>query len=47
VLVKILAYEGRHKIDEKFEEQPYTVTAQPDLNIPVYGVRSVIGSTIF
>lgn len=45
VLVKILAYEGRHKIADKFEEQPYTVTGQPNLDIPVFEVRSSDGIT--
>ena len=40
VLVKILAFEGKHKIQDKFEEEPYVVVEQPNKDIPVYRVRS-------
>ena len=39
VLVKIVAYDGRHKIADRWEETPYTVIAQPNKDIPVYTVR--------
>ncbi|XP_045169073.2 uncharacterized protein DDB_G0284459-like [Mercenaria mercenaria] len=45
VLAKILAYEGRNKIADKFEEQPYIVTGQPNSDIPVYEVTSKNGTT--
>ncbi len=40
VLVKILAYEGKHKIADKFEEAIYTVVSQPRQEIPVFTVKS-------
>lgn len=39
VLVKIVAFDGRHKLSNKWEEEPYTVVDQPDMNIPVFVVR--------
>ena len=44
VLVKILAYEGKHKIADKFEIDTYKVVSQPDEEIPVYVVRSESGT---
>lgn len=43
VLVKILAFKGRHKIADKFEEHSYTVVSQPNPELPVYMVRSPDG----
>lgn len=40
VLVKILAFEGKHKIADKFEEDIYTVVDKPNRDIPVYIVRN-------
>ena len=40
VLVKILAFEGKHKIQDRFEDDVYIVTDQPNDQIPVYKVRS-------
>ncbi|XP_053379606.1 kinesin-related protein 4-like [Mercenaria mercenaria] len=40
VLVKILAYDGKHKIADKFEKDSYTVISQPNKDIPVFEVRS-------
>ena len=39
VLVKITAYDGKHKIADKWEHDPYTVIDQPVSNIPVYVVK--------
>lgn len=39
VLVKILAHEGKHKLSDKWTEEIYVVTEQPNLNIPVYKVK--------
>lgn len=36
VLVKILAHEGKHKIENKFEEELYRLIAQPREEIPVF-----------
>ncbi|XP_021345408.1 uncharacterized protein LOC110445231 [Mizuhopecten yessoensis] len=43
VLVKILAFEGKHKLTNKWEEDPYIVTGQPNADIPAYTVRKENG----
>ena len=43
VLVKIVAYEGKHKIKDKWEEEPYIVQSRPNQDIPVYIVRKENG----
>lgn len=43
VLVKILAFEGKHKLTNKWEEDPYIVTGQPNTDIPAYTVRKENG----
>ncbi|KAL5007479.1 hypothetical protein ScPMuIL_016285 [Solemya velum] len=40
VLVKVLAFKGKHKLADKFEENIYEVIDQPHKDIPVYIVRS-------
>ena len=40
VLVKILIHEGKHKIEDKYENDKYTVIDQPIENIPVFKIRS-------
>ena len=40
VLVKKLSFEGKHKIQDKFEEDVYTVIEQSRPEIPVYKVKS-------
>ena len=44
VLVKILAYAGKHKIADKFEQQAYKVVSQPHSDIPVFVVKEEDGS---
>ena len=39
VLVKITAFDGKHKISDKWESTPYIVIAQPNSSIPVYIVK--------
>jgi transposase InsO family protein len=39
VLVKVVAFQGKHKIADKWERNPYIVTSQPNLDIPVYKVQ--------
>ncbi|KAH3851049.1 hypothetical protein DPMN_093527 [Dreissena polymorpha] len=41
VLVKILAFKGKHKISDKFEEELYTVIEQTNDNVPVYKVQGL------
>ncbi|XP_053391710.1 uncharacterized protein LOC128554456 [Mercenaria mercenaria] len=43
VLVRILAFEGRHKIADKFEPDVYKVIDQPNRSIPVYVIKSSKG----
>lgn len=39
VLVRILAFEGKHKLADKWEEDPYVVLSQPNDGIPVFVVQ--------
>ena len=39
VLVKIIAFEGKHKIADKWESEAYIVLKQPNSAIPVYEVQ--------
>ena len=39
VLVKILAFDGKHKLSDKWTEEIYVVTEHPNLDIPVYKVK--------
>lgn len=43
VLVKILSFDGKHKISDKFEEQIYEVIEQPRPDIPVFRIKSGSG----
>jgi len=36
VLVRILAFEGKHKLSNKWEEDVYVVASQPNPDVPVY-----------
>ena len=40
VLVKRVAWKGRHKIQNKWEPSEYIVIEQPNLRVPVYKVKS-------
>ena len=39
VLVRTLAFDGKHKIADRWEEHIYIVLEQPNMDIPVYVVR--------
>ena len=39
VLVKILAFEGKHKLSNKWEDRPYVVLEHSNPEMPVYVVR--------
>ena len=41
VLVKRVAWKGRHKIQNKWEPSEYIVVEQPNLKVPVYKVKSL------
>ena len=39
VLVKVVAFEGKHKIADRWEDIPYIIYEQPNADIPVYKVK--------
>ncbi|KAL5021393.1 hypothetical protein ScPMuIL_000548, partial [Solemya velum] len=43
VLVKILAFEGKQKLSDKWEEDIYIILKQPNASIPVYVVQKESG----
>lgn len=43
VLVKRLAFDGKHKLQDKFEEEVYLVEEQPREDLPVFRVKSPSG----
>ena len=43
VLVKIVAFDGKHKLANKWEEEPYRVLRQPNPDVPVYEVQRESG----
>ncbi|XP_053391952.1 uncharacterized protein LOC123557828 isoform X2 [Mercenaria mercenaria] len=45
VLVKILAFDGKHKISDKFEKDACEVIDQPNKDIPVFIIKSPNGET--
>ncbi len=46
VLVKVTAFKGKHKIQDKWEEEEHVVLSQPNVDIPVYEVQPVNGGKI-
>ena len=46
VLVKIVAHNGRHKLQDKWEPEEYVVVEQPIAETPVYRVQPVMGGNI-
>ena len=44
VLVRIVKWTERHKIQDKWEQEEYVVVSQPDSFLPVYKVRPISGS---
>ena len=43
VLVKIVAFDGRHKIADRWEEDPYIIISKPNPDIPVFKVKKENG----
>lgn len=43
VLVKVVAFEGKHKIADKWEQDTYRIVRQPNSDIPVYVVQKENG----
>lgn len=39
VLVKVVAFDGKHKIADRWEDTPYIVLQQPNTNVPVFKVK--------
>ena len=39
VLVKVVAFDGKHKIADRWEDNPYIIIQQPNNNIPVFKVK--------
>lgn len=44
VLVKIVSWDGKHKLSDKWEEDVYIVKGQPNLEIPVFVVKKENGT---
>ena len=43
VLVKVVAFDGKHKIADRWEEDTYRIVSQPNVEIPVYVVQKENG----
>ena len=43
VLVRVVAFKGKHKIQNRWEDEEYVIVSQPNLDIPVYKVKPVTG----
>lgn len=43
VLVKKVAFEGPHKLENRWEMEPYIVESQPDVDVPVYTITPQFG----
>lgn len=43
VLIKVLAFEGKHKLANKFEDEECVIVEQPNVDIPVFKVKSSDG----
>jgi hypothetical protein len=39
VLVKVVAFDGKHKIADRWEDHPYIIMEQPNQDIPVFKVK--------
>jgi hypothetical protein len=39
VLVKVVSFDGKHKLADRWEHDPYIVVSQPNTDIPVYNLR--------
>ena len=43
VLVKQTAWKGRHKIQDRWEDEKYQVVDQPTPGVPMYAVKCIAG----
>jgi hypothetical protein len=39
VLLKVVSFDGKHKLADRWEQDPYIVVSQPNTDIPVYNLR--------
>ena len=46
VLVKRVAWMGRHKIQNKWEPSEYVVVDQPNFRVPMYKVKSLVDNKV-
>ena len=46
VLVKQTAWKGRHKIQDRWEDEEYQVVDQPTPGVPIYAVKSIAGADL-
>ena len=46
VLVRIVKWTTRHKIQDRWEEEEYVVISQPDPSVPVYKVKPIDGGKV-
>ena len=46
VLVRIMAYKSKHKIQNRWEEDEYEVLSQPNPSIPVFKVKNITNNTV-
>ena len=44
VLVKVVAFDGKHKIADRWEEDPYQIVHQPNPEVPVFVVKREDGT---
>ena len=43
MLVKVLTFDGKHKLADRWEEDPYIVQNQPNKDIPVFKIKKENG----
>ena len=46
MLVRIMAYKSKHKIQNRWEEDEYEVLSQPNPSIPVFKVKNITNNTV-
>jgi hypothetical protein len=39
IRVKVVSFDGKHKLADRWEQDPYIVVSQPNTDIPVYNLR--------
>jgi hypothetical protein len=46
VLVRVNAFRGRHKLQDRWEQDEYIIIGQPHVDMPVYQVRPIVGGKL-